>query len=135
MNKEPSPERISTRPPYVTFIEAMRPLTGKWKIEILWALAQQTRRFGELRRALPGITQHMLALRLKELEADGLVKRTVYAENVMRVEYEISEAVYGLRPVFHAVIEWSHRYGPLSRQAYQAGADGEQETGDSGVAA
>lgn len=103
--------------PYVSFLEAMKPLTGKWKIEILWALAQQTRRFGELRRALPGITQHMLSLRLRELEAEGLVKRTVYPENVLRVEYEISEAVRGLKPVFQAVIAWSQQYGPLSRRA------------------
>ena len=39
--------------PYITFLEAMRPLTGKWKIEILWVLAQRTLRFGELRRSLP----------------------------------------------------------------------------------
>ena len=106
--------------PYLTFLEAMRPITGKWKIEILWALAQKTRRFGELRRALPGITQHMLSLRLRELEADGLVKRTVYNESVMRVEYEISEAVHGLKPVFKAVIAWSEQYGPLSRRNGQA---------------
>lgn len=105
-----------TDAPYVTFLEAMRPLTGKWKIEILWVLAQKTRRFGELKRALPGITQHMLSLRLRELETDGLVKRTVYAENVMRVEYEISEAVHGLKPVFEAVIGWSERFGPIARR-------------------
>lgn len=102
--------------PYLTFIEAMRPLTGKWKIEILWVLAQRTRRFGELRRALPGITQHMLSLRLRELEADGLITRTVYPENVLRVEYEISEAVHGLKPVFRAVIGWSQEHGPLARR-------------------
>lgn len=102
--------------PYVTFLEAMRPITDKWKIEILWVLAQRTRRFGELRRALPGITQHMLSLRLRELESDGLVRRTVYAESVPRVEYEISEAVYGLKPVFRAVIGWSEQYGPLARR-------------------
>jgi DNA-binding HxlR family transcriptional regulator len=102
--------------PYITFLEAMRPLTGKWKIEILWVLAQRTLRFGELRRSLPGITQHMLSLRLRELEAEGLVRRTVYAENVPRVEYEISEAVYGLKPVFRAVIAWSEQFGPLSRR-------------------
>jgi DNA-binding HxlR family transcriptional regulator len=106
--------------PYVTFLEAMRPLTGKWKIEILWVLAQRTLRFGELRRALPGITQHMLSLRLRELEAEGLVRRTVYAESVPRVEYEISEAVYGLKPVFRAVLAWSEQFGPLSRRRQEA---------------
>ncbi len=124
MNRIESPPEASSGPdeeaPYVPFIEAMQPLRGKWKIEILWALAQRTHRFGELRRALPGITQHMLSLRLRELEADGLVKRTVYEENVLRVEYEISEAVHGLKPVFQAVIAWSERYGPLSRRRADA---------------
>ena len=103
--------------PYEPFLEAMRPLTGKWKIEIMWALAQHTHRFGELRRALPGITQHMLTVQLRELEADGLVKRTAYAENPPRVEYEITEAAHGLRPVFEALISWSKQYGPISRRA------------------
>ena len=115
-NPDRSGSGTSGDAPYATFIEAMRPLTGKWKIEILWALAQRTRRFGELKRALPGITQHMLALRLRELEAEGLVRRTVYDETVLRVEYEISEAVHGLKPVFRAVIAWSEQYGPLSRR-------------------
>lgn len=116
--------------PYITFIEAMRPLTGKWKIEILWVLAQRTHRFGELRRALPGITQHMLSLRLRELEADGLVTRTAYPENVLRVEYEISEAVHGLKPVFRAVIGWSQEYGPLARRLRQEPDDIATEDGD-----
>lgn len=110
----------SNEAPYITFLEAMRPLTGKWKIEILWVLAQRTHRFGELRRALPGITQHMLSLRLRELETENLVRRTVYAESVPRVEYEISEAVYGLKPVFRAVIDWSEQFGPLSRRRQEA---------------
>jgi len=117
-------------PPYLTFIEAMRPLTGKWKIEILWVLAQRTHRFGELRRALPGITQHMLSLRLRELEADGLVKRTVYPENVPRVEYEVSEAAHGLKPVFHAVIGWSHQHGPLARRLRQEADDRPEDGGN-----
>ena len=118
--------------PYVTFLEALRPLTGKWKIEILWVLAQRTRRFGELRRSLPGITQHMLSLRLRELEADGLVTRTVYDENVPRVEYEISEAVHGLKPVFQAVIGWSEQYGPLARRR---GSPDQEADGETGIAA
>lgn len=102
--------------PYLKLIEAMRPLAGKWKIEILWILAQRRHRFGELRRSLPGITQHMLTLRLREMEADGLISRTVYPENVLRVEYEVSEGAQHLKPAFKALVEWSERYGPLSRQ-------------------
>jgi len=122
--------RLRAEPPYRAFIEAMRPLTGKWKIEILWVLAQRTHRFGELRRALPGITQHMLSLRLRELETDGLVKRTVYPENVLRVEYEISDAVHGLKPVFRAVIGWSQEYGPLARRVQQENDASPQDGGN-----
>ena len=53
-------------------------LSGKWKLEIMWLLNQRVYRFGELRKAIPGITQHMLTAQLRELEADGLVSRTVH---------------------------------------------------------
>ena len=48
-------------------------ITGKWKLEILWLLNQRRHRFGELKRSIPGITQHMLTAQLRELEADGLI--------------------------------------------------------------
>jgi DNA-binding HxlR family transcriptional regulator len=65
-------------------------LSGKWKLEIMWLLNQRVYRFGELRKAIPGVTQHMLTTQLRELEADGLVSRTVFAEVPPRVEYEIT---------------------------------------------
>lgn len=65
-------------------------LSGKWKLEIMWLLNQRVYRFGELRKAIPGITQHMLTAQLRELEADGLVSRTVFAEVPPRVEYAIT---------------------------------------------
>ena len=65
-------------------------LTGKWKLEILFLLGQRLHRFGELRRAIPGITQHMLTTTLRELEKDGLVSRTAYPEVPPRVEYEMT---------------------------------------------
>ena len=58
------------------------------------------------------------------MKADGLLNRTVYAENVLRVEYEISEAARGLKPVFQALFAWSERYGPLSRQRRDEAGDG-----------
>jgi len=70
-------------------------LSGKWKLEIMWLLNQRLYRFGELRKAIPGITQHMLTAQLRELEADGLVSRTVFAEVPPRVEYEITEKARG----------------------------------------
>jgi DNA-binding HxlR family transcriptional regulator len=88
------------------FQAALRLLTGRWKMEIMWELRQNKRRFGELRRAIPGITQHMLTMQLRDLEAHGLVRRTIYAEVPPRVEYESTTAAWALRPVFGALYDW-----------------------------
>jgi DNA-binding HxlR family transcriptional regulator len=86
-------------------------LSGKWKLEIMWLLNQRVYRFGELRKAIPGITQHMLTAQLRELEADGLVSRTVFAEVPPRVEYEITQKVRGLGPTMEALTAWWNEYG------------------------
>jgi len=86
-------------------------LSGKWKLEIMWLLNQRVYRFGELRKAIPGITQHMLTAQLRELEADGLVSRTVFAEVPPRVEYEITEKARGLGPTMAALTAWWTEYG------------------------
>ncbi|MBB3610588.1 DNA-binding HxlR family transcriptional regulator [Rhizobium sp. BK602] len=86
-------------------------LSGKWKLEIMWLLNQRVYRFGELRKAIPGITQHMLTAQLRELEADGLVSRTVFAEVPPRVEYEITPKARGLGPTMEALTLWWQTYG------------------------
>ncbi|MBB4226722.1 winged helix-turn-helix transcriptional regulator [Rhizobium mongolense] len=86
-------------------------LSGKWKLEIMWLLNQRVYRFGELRKAIPGITQHMLTAQLRELEADGLVSRTVYAEVPPRVDYEITAKARGLGPTMEALSAWWNEYG------------------------
>ncbi|WKV52147.1 MULTISPECIES: helix-turn-helix domain-containing protein [Dickeya] len=86
-------------------------LSGKWKLEIMWLLNQRIYRFGELRKAIPGITQHMLTTQLRELEADGLVSRTVFAEVPPRVEYEITQKARGLGPTMEALTAWWQTYG------------------------
>src|SRR6202047_1904161 len=90
--------------------KALGVLTGKWKLEILWLLNQRLHRFGQLRRAIPGITQHMLTAQLRELEADGLVRRTLYAEVPPRVEYEITQKARRLEPVFEAILTWARAH-------------------------
>lgn len=90
---------------------ALALLAGKWKLEILWLLYQHVHRFGELRRGIPGITQHMLSAQLRELEADGLVARTVFAEVPPRVEYEITPKALGLAPMLEALEAWWKEYG------------------------
>ena len=86
-------------------------LSGKWKLEIMWLLNQRLHRFGELRKAIPGITQHMLTAQLRELEADGLVSRTVFAEVPPRVEYQITPKARGLGPAMEALTAWWKKYG------------------------
>jgi DNA-binding HxlR family transcriptional regulator len=93
------------------FHRALGVLAGKWKGEILWQLVQRKHRFGELRQSIPGVTQHMLTTQLRDLEANGLVKRTVYPEVPPRVEYEITASAQALKPVFDELFKWSQEHG------------------------
>ncbi|WP_074824599.1 MULTISPECIES: winged helix-turn-helix transcriptional regulator [Bradyrhizobium] len=90
---------------------AIGAITGKWKLEILWLLNRRTHRFGEL-RSIPGITQHILTAQLRELEADGLISRKVFAEVPPRVEYSITPAARALKPVMDALFSWWEEFGP-----------------------
>jgi DNA-binding HxlR family transcriptional regulator len=83
---------------------------GRWKAAVLFQLSSGTKRFGELRKLLPNVTQRMLTLQLRELEQDGLVRRTVYAEVPPRVEYELTAWGESLRPIIDAMCEWGQRY-------------------------
>lgn len=86
-------------------------LSGKWKLEIMWLLHQRVHRFGELRKAIPGITQHMLTAQLRDLEADGLISRTVFAEVPPRVEYAMTSRALGLGPTMEALAAWWAEHG------------------------
>ncbi|UGQ15216.1 helix-turn-helix transcriptional regulator [Yinghuangia sp. ASG 101] len=81
------------RGPYFCGIDAaMDVVTGKWKSLILWELHHHgTRRFAELRRGLPGVSEKMLVQHLREMEEDGLVHREVYREVPPKVEYSLTE--------------------------------------------
>jgi len=87
--------------------DAIGTFSGKWKLEVLWLLNQRVHRFNELRRELAGVTQHTLTRQLRELEQDGMVRRTIYPEVPPRVEYEITDKARGLTPVFTAIFAWA----------------------------
>ena len=93
------------------FRRAVGMISGRWKLEILWLLSHGKRRFGELKRGLPGITQHMLTAQLRALERDGLIKRTIFAEVPPRVEYENTDAARRLRPIFIEIVKWAEEHG------------------------
>ena len=83
---------------------------GKWKCVILFHLLDSTKRFSQLRRLLPDVTQRMLTLQLRELEEDGVLVRTVYAQVPPRVEYKLSEFGQSLRPVLLLMRQWGVDY-------------------------
>ena len=80
---------------------------SKWKVLILRDLAEGTRRFGELRRSVTGISQKVLTSNLREMEADGLVTRTVYPEVPPRVEYSLTDTGKSLIPTLEQLISWA----------------------------
>ncbi|KQM17190.1 HxlR family transcriptional regulator [Sphingomonas sp. Leaf24] len=81
-------------------------IDGKWKGVILHHLMEETMRFSTFRRRMPNVTQRMLTNQLRELEADGLVSRTVYAEVPPRVEYRLTDLGRTLTPVIEALRQW-----------------------------
>ncbi|GAA3728365.1 helix-turn-helix domain-containing protein [Plantactinospora mayteni] len=96
------------RGPYFCGIDAaMDVVTGKWKSLILWELHHYgTRRFAELRRGLPGVSEKMLIQHLREMEEDGLVHREVYREVPPKVEYSLTEDGVSLNTALAPLGRW-----------------------------
>lgn len=104
-------------------------ISDKWKVVIICKLRGGTMRFNELMRSLKGITQRVLTHQLRELEADGLVSRKIYAEVPPRVEYSLTHLGSTLLPALEQLENWAKEHsGELldaRRQALKAVA-GEQ---------
>ena len=83
---------------------------GKWKVVILYYLFQGSKRFNELRRLLPEVTQRMLTLQLRELEQDGIVHREIYKEVPPKVEYSLTEFGASLGPIIVQMLDWGEQY-------------------------
>ncbi len=81
---------------------------GKWKCLIIHHLIDGTKRFNELRRLIPKITQRMLTSQLRELERDNILHRKVYAEVPPKTEYSLSELGKSLEPVLWSMHEWGN---------------------------
>lgn len=80
---------------------------GKWKPIIIWILMAEPKRFGALNKSIPGIAIKVLSRHLKELEADGIINRTVYAEVPPRVEYSLTEKGRSLTEIMQSLALWS----------------------------
>lgn len=77
---------------------------------ILFRLLDGTRRFNELRRLMPNVTQRMLTLQLRELEADGMILRKVFAEVPPKVEYSLSDLGRTLEPLLRELYQWGQTH-------------------------
>jgi DNA-binding HxlR family transcriptional regulator len=93
--------------PVITFLDL---ISNKWKVEIIWYLLKGKQRFGELRRSVAGISQKVLTDNLRDMERDGLLIRTVYAEVPPRVEYALSPLGESLREILDSIRDWSMEY-------------------------
>ena len=89
---------------------ALQMVGGRWKLLILMRLERGTKRFGDLKKAIPQVTERMLTLQLRELEADGLVTRQAFAAVPPRVEYELTAIGKGLLPICEALHHWGGRH-------------------------
>ena len=83
---------------------------NKWKLLIIRDLLGGTKRFGELRKSLTGISQRVLTENLRALENDGLLERKVFAEVPPRVEYSLNKTGLSLQPVINSMAEWGTKY-------------------------
>lgn len=92
-------------------VETTLTLIGnKWKVLILRDLLPGTKRFGELKKSLGSVSQKVLTAQLRDMEADGLVTRTVYPEVPPRVEYSLTDLGMSLQPVLNSLQSWGESY-------------------------
>ncbi|WP_142825887.1 winged helix-turn-helix transcriptional regulator [Planococcus soli] len=91
--------------------DALGILVGKWKpVILLYLLQEGTKRFSELKRKMPGITQKMLTKQLRELEDEDIIQRVVYAQVPPKVEYSMTEYGRSLEPVLDAMHDWGAKH-------------------------
>lgn len=85
-------------------------ISDKWKVLILRDLLQETKRFSELKKSLGQVSQKVLTSQLRQMEASGLISRTVYAQVPPRVEYSLTDLGRSLKPVLDAMVCWGEYY-------------------------
>lgn len=88
-------------------------ISDKWKVLILRDLLTGTKRFSELKSSIGSVSQKVLTAQLREMEASGLVARTVYAEVPPRVEYSLTPLGLSLKPILDAMKSWGEEYKKL----------------------
>ena len=98
-------------------------ISNRWKVLVLRDLFTGTKRFGELKKSLAGISQKVLTANLKDMEQSGLLTRTAYAEVPPRVEYALTDTGRSLKPIIAALFDWGVEYKRKSDSPVSALAD------------
>ena len=92
-------------------VETTLALIGdKWKVLILRDLLPDTKRFGELKKSIGSVSQKVLTAQLRDMEENGLLTRTVYAEVPPRVEYSLTDLGKSLKPILDAMWNWGEEF-------------------------
>lgn len=93
------------------FVQAtLKVLGGKWKLLILWHLKDKAKRYSELKRLIPEITEKMMIQQLRELESDGIVSRNTLAEMPPKVEYDFTDYGRTIIPVLKPLCDWGQEH-------------------------
>src|SRR5688572_21963317 len=90
-------------------------ISGKWKLLILIAICNRHKRFRDIERSIPGITTRMLSKELKEMEMNKLIKRTVFDNSPVLVEYTATSYSHTLVPVVKSMVDWGKKHGKIVR--------------------
>lgn len=96
--------------------DALYAIGGKWKLRVIIALMHGRSRFNELQRTIDGISSKVLASELKDLELNGFIKRRVYTETPIVIEYELTDYALTVQPVLKALAEWGSMHRRKIRQ-------------------
>lgn len=94
----------------------LKVIGGKWKALILFHLRSGPKRFNQLRRLIPSVTQRMMTTHLRELERDGIIHRQVFDVVPPHVEYSLTELGWTITPILEAMAHWGKRYESLQPQ-------------------
>ncbi len=98
---------MQTNPRY---IHAVQFLGKRWTGLLLDALLQGPQRFSELTELVEGLSDRVLSERLRELETERIIQRVVYPQMPVRIEYQLTEKGYALKPAFEAVYAWAEQW-------------------------
>lgn len=104
-------------PDYCPLASLIDMIGGRWKVLALWYLQDGAKRFTELKRLLPGVTQKMLTQQLRQMEADGLVKREVFPQVPPKVEYSLTATGKELNGLLSTLSKWATDHMPTLEAA------------------